>query len=259
MTSCKIGLSLGLICALVASGIARAQTQSDSALLFAGWEIQPATAPPGTRDLAGGDFVLKQKLLPLGLAELAEPVDAPALKLALPAGTQLVAVGGGDQRLFCDITRYKKKANDTAIACFADLDADGKFEGHFKGLSMAGAILSLDGRLKFKKLKPIAPLAYTALPPAKFAQELFVGIQRRNYFNIYGRESFMVVYGNAAHTEEITRPIQFKSAEMPKDMTVLGARFTAISEATGKMRIEVKEGMPRQPFGVIRTTTYRFY
>lgn len=248
-----------MVLALAGASVTYAQSSPDSALLFAGWEIQPAAAPQAALDLAGGEFVLKQKLLPLGLAELAVPVDAPELKLALPARTQLVAVGSGEERLFCDITRYKKKANDTAIACFADLDADGEFEGYFKALSMTGAILSLDGRLKFAKLKPIAPLAYTMLDPARFAQNLFVGIQRRNYFNIYSRESFMVVYGNATHTEEITQPIQFKSAEMPKDMTVLGSTFTAISETAGKMRIDVKQAMPRQPFGVMRTTTYRFY
>lgn len=259
MTLSNRGAPLSLIVAFAIGGAAHAQGQADSALLFTGWEIQPGAAPSGILDLAGGEFVLKQKLLPLGLAELAEPVNVPELKLALPALTQLVAVGDGKQPLYCDITRYKKKANATGIACFADLDSDGKFEGHFTGLSMTGAILSLDGRLKFKKLKPIAPLSYRPLAPARFNQELFVGIQRRNYFNIYSRESFMLVYGNAAHTEEITQPIQFKSAEMPKDMTVLGASFTAISETAGKMRIEVKQAMPRQPFGVIRTTTYRFY
>lgn len=255
----KLAALPGAMATLAAAGVASAQAQSDSALLFAAWEIQPATAPTGSRDLAGGEFVLKQKLLPLGLAELPGRVDVPELKLSLAAGTQLIAVGSGQQPLFCDITRYAKKANASAIACFADLDTDGRFEGYFKGLSMTGAILSLDGRVKFKNLKPITPLPYTALPPARFSQDLFVGIQRRNYFNIYSRESFMLVYGNESHTEEITQPIQFKSSEMPKAMTVLGARFTAISETAGRMRIEVKEAIPRQPFGVIRTTTYRSY
>lgn len=231
----------------------------DSAFLFTAWEIQPAPVPQQSLDLAGKDFVLRQKLLPLGLAELTEPASVPELKLTLPAKTQLVAVGDGKQRLFCDITRYAKKANDTIPNCFADLDADGKFEKHFRRSSMTGAIMSLDGRLKFSKLKPIPPLAYTPLPPSSFAQNLFVGIQRRNYFNIYSRESFMIVYGNAEHTEEITQPISFRSSEMPKDMTVLGARFTALSESDGRMRIKVRQTMPRQPFGVMRTTSVRFY
>lgn len=245
--------------ALAIAPVGNVQAQAEAINLFTPWQIEPAAPPQAALDLAGGDFVIKQRLLPMGLAQLDTPLVDPARKLSLAAGTQLVAVGEAGKGVFCDATRYKKKANDTVLACFVDADRDGRFESYFKGYSYSGAIISLQGKVKAKNLKPIAPVAYRTLAPDAFTQDLFVGIQRRNYFNIYSRESFMVVFGNAQHTEEITQPIQFKSAEMPKDMTVLGARFTALSETAGRMRIKVHSAMPQQPFAIYQTTTYRFY
>lgn len=248
-------LSSGLLAASLSLADA-AHAQDDSIQLFTAWQIEPAAVPEAELDLAGGEFVLKQRLLPLGLARLEAALEEPALKLSLPAGTQLVAIGEPGKSAFCDATRYKKKANDTPFACLVDTDHDGKFDGYFKGLSYSGAIISLQGKQKIKKLKPLTPAAYREVAPTEFNQDLFVAIQRRNYFNIYGNESFMVVYGNAQHTEEITKPYTLKSAEMPKEMTLLGARFTALSETEGRMRVKVHSAMPAQPFSVYRTTTY---
>lgn len=254
-------LAIAAACATAAAlGVTGDAVAEDTAIpLFTGWQILPGPVPAGELDLPGGEYVLKQRLVPLGLAGLDAGIQSPEQKLSLASGIQLVMVGDGKTPVYCDATRYKKKANETPLACLIDADRDGRFEGYFKGLSYSSAIISLQGRLKLKNVKPIAPVAYHVIDPRRFDQDLFVGIQRRNYFNIYSRESFMITYGSDAQKEEITQPVSFKSAEMPKEMTVLGARFTALSETAGRMKIKVHSAMPAQPFAIFQTTTYRFY
>ena len=107
-----------------------------------------------------------------------------------------------------------------------------------------------------KKVKPIDPVRYREVSPATMRSVYFVGIERRNWFNIYSRESFTIAYGSAERLERLTTPISFKSSEMPRELTVLGSRFTAISEQDGKMLVRVSQAMPMQPFAVTVTTTY---
>lgn len=251
-------LRTSLIFSLAAFGaFAAAPAQAEKVELYAIYQIEAAELPTGNLALSAGDYVLKQRLVPMGLAVIDEPAMVAKPERRLEAGTQLIAVGHPKHRLFCDATRYKKKANDTALACLADTDGDDRFDASFKGLSMTGAIISLQGRLNLEKLHPIEPVSYRSVEPNEFDQNLFVAIQRRNFFNIYSRESFTIEFGNSEFTEELTRPIQFKNEEMPKEMTVLGSRFTALSETDGVMTVRVDRAMPPQPFGVMRTVTYR--
>ena len=75
----------GLASVLGVPGVAQAQSRAMQSV----WIVQPAAVPAGDRALASGEFVLKQRLLPTGLAELG--ADAVLGKATLPAGTQLVA------------------------------------------------------------------------------------------------------------------------------------------------------------------------
>jgi hypothetical protein len=219
------------------------------------WTIEPAPPPVGVRHLASKDYVLKQRLLPAGLAELGR--DTAETGAALAQGTQLIEVPTGVGPTFCEgDLQGDRKHGGRAQICFLDANRDGRFEGWFKRWSSTPALVTISTHAP--ETRPLAaPLPYRRLDPAASRLDAFVAIERRNFFNIYGRESFHIVFGSGDRKQRITAPIQFKSAEMPREVTILGARFTALSEADGKMAIEVHSAMPAQPFGVIETFGYR--
>ncbi|HEX6374964.1 MAG TPA: hypothetical protein VFZ91_04515 [Allosphingosinicella sp.] len=67
-----------------------------------------------------------------------------------------------------------------------------------------------------------------------------------------------MVFGSGDRKARISAAVGgFESAEMPKQITILGARFTVISESGGKLAIEVHSTMSAQPFGVVQRIIYR--
>jgi hypothetical protein len=198
--------------------------------------------------------VLRQRLLPSGLAELARVWSDPEVG-ELPAGMQLVKASSDSGPVYCegDI----REGDSDGLLCFLDSDSDGRFDSRFRAASSTPALAMFMGKMP-KAARPLAePLEYRVVDPATSRIPAFVAIERRNFFNIYSRENFMIVFGTGEEKKRITDPVHFKSAEMPKEMTILGARFTALSEKDGKMAIEVHQGMPAQPFAVMSMTTYR--
>lgn len=247
------GLSvLGAAFALTAIVPAAAQDRAMSTA----WFIQPTPVPEGERDLAGGEFVLKQRLLPMGLAELSAPLSLG--KESLPVGSQLIEVKTDGARIYCQPRIARQKLLGHAQLCLVDGDSDGRFDGQFRTTSQTKGLLTIGGN-RPKSPKAITPVAYAQVDPATLRDEYFVAIERRNFFNIYSLESFMIAFGRDGELERITAPVNFKSAEMPKDVEILGARFTALSEAAGKMKVRMHTAMPPQPFGVVKTTSYSFY
>lgn len=235
---------------LVPAGPAAAQSRR----LISFWVIEPAPHPVGVRHLAGKDEVLRQRLLPSGLAELARVWSDAEAEVELPAGTQLIEASSDSGAVYCE---GDMREAGSGLLCFLDSDRDGRFESRFKASSSTPALVMITGKMP-KAPKPLAePLEYRAVSPSTSRIPAFVAIERRNYFNIYSSETFMIVFGTGDEKKRITDPVHFKTADMPRELTILGARFTALSETDGKMAIEVHSGMPAQPFAVMSTTTYR--
>lgn len=235
---------------LVAVGPAAAQSRR----LMSFWVIEPAPHPVGIRHLGGKDEVLRQRLLPSGLAELARVWSDPEVG-ELPAGMQLIEASSDLGAVYCegDI----REAGSGGPLCFLDSDRDGRFDSRFKAASSTPALAMFTGKVP-KAPKPLAePLEYRVVSPTTSRIPAFVAIERRNYFNIYSRENFMIAFGTGDEKKRITDPVHFKAADMPRELNILGARFTALSETDGKMAVEVHEGMPAQPFAVMSTVTYR--
>jgi hypothetical protein len=231
---------------------APAEAQSRRIISF--WTIELAPHPVGIRHLAGKEEVLRQRLLPSGLAELARVWSDPEVG-ELPAGMQLIEASSDSGAVYCE--GNIREADSTGLLCFLDSDRDGRFESRFKVPSSTPALVMITAKMP-KAPKPLAePLEYRTVSPATSRIPAFVAIERRNFFNIYSRENFMIVFGTGDEKKRISDPVGFKAADMPKEMTILGARFTALSEKDGKMAIEVHSGMPAQPFAVMSTTTYR--
>jgi hypothetical protein len=246
------------IIVFVLSTLSASAAIAQSRAMHTVWTIQPASAPEGERIIAGGEYVLKQKLLPSGVAELQTALNVPGAKRGLPAGTQFIEVLTAGAAVFCQATIQAQKLIGHAQLCLVDSNGDQTFDGYFQTSSATKGLLTIQGN-RPKVPKPIPPTPYTRVPPSQFKGDFFVAIERRNFFNIYGRESFMIAFGREGEIGRITAPISFKSSELPKEMQILGARFTAVAEKDGKMLIRVHSAMPAQPFGVASYTTYRFY
>jgi hypothetical protein len=192
--------------------------------------------------------------LPTGLAETALDISAAAIGVSIPAGTQLIQVQTDGAKIFCDSRFAKQKLIGHAQICLVDSDMDDRFDGYFKTTSQTKGLITIAGK------RPKVPPALDPVPyPATMREEYFVGIQRRNFFNIYNRETFTITFGHDDELERLTEPVQFKSSELPKELSILGAHFTAISEENGRMTVKVDSAIPPQPFGIVKTTTYDFY
>lgn len=237
-----------------ASLVPAAPATAQSRRLTSFWVVEPAPHPTGIRHLAGKEEVLRQRLLPSGLAELARVWSDPEVG-ELPAGMQLVEASSDAGAVYCE--GDVREGDSGGLLCFLDSDRDGRFDSRFRAVSSTPALAMFMGRMP-KAPRPLAePLEYRVVSPSTSRIPAFVAIERRNYFNIYSRDTFMIVFGTGDEKKRITDPVQFKSADMPKEMSILGARFTALGEKDGKMSIEVNSGMPAQPFAVMSTVTYR--
>ena len=243
---------------LAFGSVAAAPASAQRAELATSWWIEPASPPEGIRFLASKEPVLKQRLLPSGLVRLGRSVASPEAKFDLAAGAELIEVTGGPGPIFCD-GRYQsvKFVGISPQGCFVDQNGDGQFDATFRMMSQTPALVMVNGRMP-KKLQPLAsPIAYQRVDPATSGLGAFVAIERRNYFNIYGLENFMIAFGSGDHLERITNPIGFKSSELPKQMAIMGSSFTALKEENGRLAIRVDAAMPRQPFGVVKTTSFQ--
>lgn len=252
MAGAARGALLGVVLACALIDLPVSAAEEPSRYITTPWIIAPGGALPGERALAGGDFVLKQRLLPMGLAELAAPVTMG--KSRFEAGTQFFKAKTDGVAVYC----RPYAPDNTLVGCLLDRDSDGDFDEWFDVVSQTKGLPSVAQKYT-KKRKPVSEAAYRQVPVTRMSDVYFVAIERRNYFNIYSRESFMIVFGRDGATERLTQPISFKSDEMPKQLTILGAVFTAVAERDGKMVVTVERDMPLQPFSVVKTTSYRFY
>jgi hypothetical protein len=248
-----IKLYSGAIVSVAAMTVAPARAQSMRMV----WIVEAADAPREELSLAGGEYILKQRLLPPGLAVLDQTVTVG--KNDVVAGTELVKVTA-PVPIFCVAEVPRQKMLGASFQpCFMDSDADGDFDAWFKIVSQVNGLLSFSGQVP-RRVQPMTETAYKKTAVASMHDRYFVGIERRNWFNIYGNESFTIAFGKeGGSVERLTDFIKFKSKDLPRDVEIMGSRFSALAEVDGRMRIKVHSAMPVQPFGVTATTTYRFY
>ena len=237
--------------ALFLGGLVVSPSVAQRAELSTTWWLEPSAPPPGIRHLAGKEHVLKQRLLPAGLAKLGRAVSKAEASFDLPAGTELIQVKGGTGPIFCDGQLQK------AQGCLLDSDSDRRFDSAFRTWSQTPALVMINGPMPTKLMTLASPIPYENLDPATSTLDAFVAIERRNWFNIYGLESFTILFGSSNKQERITDPVQFKSTELPKQLNILGSNFTVLSEKDGRMAVRVDVAMPRQPFRVTKTISFR--
>lgn len=247
-----------LIIALCALVSAQGAIASQPRAMRTEWIIQPTVPPSGELVLSAGEWVLKQRLLPIGLSEIPDGLMIPQAGINVPADRQLVEITSPDVVIFCEANIAPQKLIGHAQLCLVDYDKDGAFEGFFRTTSITKGLLNIQGN-RPKSAKAIPPTRYKRVDPASMRDEFFVAIERRNFFNLLDLEPFSITFGRTGDLDRLTTGISVKSNEMPKELNFLGSSFTAIAEKDGKLRVNVLKSMPKQPFDVIEIKTYNFY
>ena len=244
------------ICIALALLAGSSSAAAANRMLHTVWMVGEPLVPAGTRDVARLDYVLKHRLLPMGLAELT--AGSGDTSQGLEAGKQLVEIQSAGALVFCDAGIRGQKLVGHAQPCLIDADKDGRFEGLFWTTSVTKGMLTIQGKMP-KKPKAIGPLAYRRLDPGQFKGDLFVGLQYRGDANLFGNQVFEVKYGSEEKTGSLTERIVHKKGNIPGETGFLGGRFTILAATADGIRVRVDQPVPAQAFGVFQTTTYRIY
>ncbi|MFK4792758.1 hypothetical protein [Sphingobium sp. ZW T5_29] len=218
------------------------------------WTIQEDPTLRGERTLAREDYVLKQRLLPTGLAALSSDLQ----EFGLTAGSQLVEVRSPGALVFCDPVPRAQKLVGHSQPCLVDADSDGRFEGLFLTSSVTKGILTVAGS-RPKAPRAIGPIAYRRLEVVAFELQLFVGVQYRGNANAAGNHVFQINYGSDASIGSLTSRFVVGKATFPATRTAFGAQFDLLSQTPDGIQVRVSRTIPTQPFGVVKTTTYTIY
>ena len=218
------------------------------------WTIQEDASLLGERKIVREDYVLKQRLLPSGLAALASSVE----EAGLVAGSQLIEVRSPGAVVFCDPAPRAQKLLGHAQPCLVDADDDGRFEGLFLTTSATKGILTIEGN-RPKTPRAIMPIAYKRLAVTAFSIPLFVGVQYRGNANPAGNHVFQINYGNDASVGSLSERFVVGKANLPATRTPFGAEFGLLTETPEGINVRVIKTIPAQLFGVMKTTTYRIY
>lgn len=219
------------------------------------WNVEAAEPRPEPFQVGPNDYVIRQRLLPMGLAELNGA--APGLG-AMVAGKQLIELQGGGAAIFCDPVIRAKKLLGHAQLCLMDSDRDGRFDAYFETSSVTKGIVTIQGS-RPKRPTALEPVGYRRIDPRQFDQQLFLGVQYRGNANIFGNFVFEIRYGSEGNMGSLTRRILHKKANVPGSTDVLGGRFSILESGSGGIKVRIDSPLPPQPFGVLQTTTYRIY
>jgi hypothetical protein len=242
---------------LIAFGVQGSPAGASGRGLSTIWTIDPAPAPADAFEAAPGDYIIKQRLLPLGLVELGAVTAETASATGLSEGQQLVEVKS-DAPVFCDPAIRSKKLIGHAQPCLVDADSDGRFEGLFLTSSVTKGILTFQGD-RPKQARPIPAVPYRRLDPGAFKQNLFLGLQYRGNANVFGNHIFEIRFGSEEESGSLTRRLLHKKSEIPGAHDFMGGRFTILEATPRGIRVRIDRPMPSQPFAVVQTTTYRIY
>lgn len=266
----EFGCGLRSLCSPVVAfgvvlGLALAPPAAARGTLLTLWQVQTPAAAPAERAVSDGETVLRQTLLPTGLAVLdVDVADTAGSRLVAKAGAQLIEASTGNGKIYCALStlRSDKKTgalseNRSAITlCLIDSDANGRFENLFEMPAGVGLPM-IQGQLP-KKLRPI-DAGYVQRPVTEVQGEFWVGIRYEQYFNIYGNRMFFTDYGGRGQTQSLTEFAKFKSkGPFPQSVTVSGAKFTVLSADAAGVKLRTDAPLPDRPFAVTTYTTTTF-
>jgi len=258
----RIGALL-VAAALAASQAAPAKRIAPNQQFTTKWMIEAAQPPAGPVSVPPHGMILKQRLLPMGLARLAAAFPGVTPDHALPKGAELVQANGPDGAVYCStrerapaflISALRGGPERLSQLCFMDSDNDGAFDALLKGTGNLRTLPSAYGILP-KAPARIAPLPYDKVDPASFSERYYVGLQYEGQAKIGTLRRFHVAFGSEGNWEQISDNIFTKrDSGLPKTLSVLGGAVTIRGGDGRNVVATVERTFPAQPFGVFVST-----
>jgi hypothetical protein len=252
----------GGVLAAVEAPIKRYEFQTD-------WQIQGTKADDNaqaTVALRSGDLFMKRRLLPPRAARLDAPLVGAKGEELLPSGTELFGTKSDSADIYCS-TAQKGAGIATQFLlgfgrtgqkqrCLIDTDRDNDFDGHFKVAGEIKGLPSLYTRTP-KTLDSLDGLKYSSIDPVEMVQKYFVAVEYQGKPLLYDRRNFTVTFGTDEKKESLTSWIYTKGSIYPQTLTYLGGQFTVLNEDQGVLNVRIDRQMPSQPFGVIKSVSFR--
>ena len=260
----KLGrLVLGLLAPMCLASPAAA----GSSPYFSMWFVEPT---PAMAEVAvkRGDFVVRTRLLPPGLIELAEDVVEPGKgKLLARAGDQLFQVTAGrpmretpaiDLGVYCsfhpeDIGPKGLLAvvggRKLVYRCFVDTDHDGQLDGTVPVGCLAPTVFTIKGKVPAKP-GPMTGGAYRKVAPEAIKDGpgigiIFKGIRRD------GAPELDLVFEDGEVIPSFLSPDGKTGVKGQRQ--ILGAMVSVIDGTDAAAHLRVDAGFPVQPFIMIST------
>jgi hypothetical protein len=229
------------------------------------WLVQPAVEITGqTVEVSRGDFLLKQRALPSGLARLTGELSTPDGKRHFTANHELFEVKS-DMPIYCAVQARAQSGLEkwltegaTKQFCLVDSNSDLQFDAYFEPISQIPGLPTISGK-RPKKLKPLSPVPYAMADASTMQATYWIGIEYQGKPLIYDRLNFAVAFGSEVSKGSLTDWVYTSGSKFPASSGLLGAKFTVLDNPGGKIKVRIDQPMPPQPFGVMRTTTYRIY
>jgi hypothetical protein len=231
------------------------------------WQIQGAetgdSAEP-TVTLRPGELFMKRRLLPPRAARLDTPLLGAKGEELLPAGAELFGTRSDKVDIYCS-TAQKGAGIATQLLlgrtgqkqiCLIDADRDNDFDSLFKVAGEIKGLPSLYARTP-KTLDRVDGSKYSSIDPASMTQKYFVAVEYQGKPLLYDRRNFTITFGTDEKKQSLTSWIYTKGSDYPQSLTYLGGKFTVLSENQGMLSIRIDRQIPSQPFGVIKSVSFR--
>lgn len=251
-----------------ASGDAAAARRQERSERFymALWWVQPSREPLGRKTVRDGDYVLRTRLLPPSLIRLdADAVAEEGRRVLLPAGSQLFGLSTSGPPIWCALARRSSGGRVPGAVlgglvgrrapsqlCLIDLDRDGRLDAFFSANSPVRGVPNFSG-YRPRNPAPLAPAAFAPLDPEQMETQYFVGIRYEGVATLRSSPHFSVSYGDEDTRGHLTRSLSPENGVV----TELGAEFEIVRRDGETIEVEIRRNMPRQPFHVFQTVTYR--
>lgn len=227
------------------------------------WTVVPSDAAGSKIRAKPGDIVLRQRLLPVGYAALADDAfDLKTGNLVAAKGTPMLRMQSVQGVVYCAAADPKraglaraKPGSPYLRACFRDDQGDGSFESSAEYDGELLPLPSVSGRLPKTMHALTRSVAYAELPLQGYALPLFLGIRFDGFSGLSGAPVFEDVFGHDDETHSLARAwprADDGRGALAKTGIVLidGARIAVVENDGATLTLRIVDPVPAGPFGV---------
>ncbi|HLL29359.1 MAG TPA: hypothetical protein VK403_00020 [Allosphingosinicella sp.] len=217
------------------------------------WIVQPIQTPDAPVRASPGDEILRQRVLPRGVAVLRDLYTESGARWTVQPGTELFEAQGSAAAIYCPLDNRPPSSLVKILSvspsndhlCFIDRDRDGCFEMSFRTVNSYSDLPGVFGSI-MPSDKRITPLRYEVVDPTSLSRETTVTLR---YARRKGnRLEFTVAYGWPERLTAVPGPrVSIKT--LPARFELLGGRFVVTEVNGNDIVVEVDRTMPEGPIG----------